>query len=210
MTPIQVSPSAPLNHPLMYSFDGYKRRAMKRFWFLLFPLCFIFPLSTNADQLDPRLDELFQRLQSTSDSVVAAEIESIIWQVWTENDNPDFIGLMDKGIQQMSGNALSAALGDFDRLIEIAPDFAEAWNKRATIYYLLKDYRASEADISTTLMLEPKHFGALSGLGLVYMALGEYYLARNAFNAALEINPNMQGVKNNLEALESFFRNSAI
>lgn len=184
---------------------------MKKFWFSLF-ICFplLSSVSVKADQSDPRLDDLFQQLQNTQDSRDAMQIETLIWQAWMANDKPQFSRLMSQGIEQMNRNAMTEALRSFTRLIEIAPDFAEAWNKRATIYYLLGNYSASEADIVETLMLEPYHFGALSGRGLIYMSKGEYFLARNAFNAALEVNPNMPSVKNNLEALKTLFRNRAI
>ncbi len=183
---------------------------MKSFWILLFSLYLIFPVSISADQSDPRLDDLFQQLRSSGDQFESIDLESKIWQVWIENDNPEFYRLMLSGIQKMNRNSLTAALRDFDRLVEIAPNYAEAWNKRATIHYLLNDLKASEADISTTLMLEPFHFGALSGLGLVYIAQGDFLKARNVFNSALEIHPYMQGVKNNLEFLANRLRINAI
>lgn len=91
-----------------------------------------------------------------------------------------------------------------------APDFAEGWNKRATVQYLLGNQQASEADIDATLALEPFHFGALSGLGLVRMAQGEYFRARSAFLAALEVYPAMLSVKQNLQALEQMLEEGAI
>lgn len=178
---------------------------MKRISCLVITLLLAFPVTSTADQFDPRLQKLFLQMNSTRDAAIAWQIESLIWQAWTSHDNPVFNGLMNQGIEQMNTNSLNAALNSFDQLIEMAPNYAEAWNKRATIYYILKEYEASEADILETLQLEPKHFGAFSGLGLVYMAQGEFYLARNAFKSALEINPYMQGAIKNLEALEDYF-----
>jgi Tfp pilus assembly protein PilF len=177
--------------------------------FVLF-LCLTFSLSASADQFDPRLGEMFLRLQSTRDVMIASQVENSIWQIWLEHDNPEFAAMMVEGVQLMNSNSLYAALDSFDRLIELAPNYAEAWNKRATIHYLLRDFTASEADIAETLLLEPKHFGAFSGQGLIYMAQGEYFLARTAFYSALEIHPQMSGVDSNLNYLEQLFNESAI
>jgi tetratricopeptide (TPR) repeat protein len=163
-----------------------------------------------ADQEDPRLDELFRALKGTQDAVDASLIAGQIWDIWIANDNPEYFELMVSGIRHMNTNALNLALDDFNRLIAIAPNYAEAWNKRATIYYLLQDFAASAKDIDKTLELEPFHFGALSGLGLVRLGEGRYLEARNAFQTVLEIYPTMLGVKQNLEQLENYLQNNSI
>ena len=183
---------------------------MKNYWFLLTSFIFALPLRTHADQLDARLDELFQQLLTAENPTQTVQLETLIWQIWVAHDNPEFATLMQSGIDLMNNNELSAALQNFNHLIDLAPDFAEAWNKRATINFLLQDYPASEADIARTLALEPFHFGALSGLGLVYMAQGKYRQAQNAFQAALEVNPSMLGVKNNLQMLDDYLRSTSI
>jgi Flp pilus assembly protein TadD len=163
-----------------------------------------------ADQSDPRLDDLFAQLKQAGDASAAVRLETQIWQIWIEHDNPDYYQLMLTGIAQMNRNSLPAALITFNRLTALAPDYAEAWNKRATIHYLLQNYQASEEDIAKTLALEPFHFGALSGLGLVHLARRQFDLARSAFHAALEVSPQMPGVKQNLEAINDFFRDRSI
>ena len=164
----------------------------------------------HADQLDPRLDDLFRQLKSTSDARQAGVIEAQIWQAWVAHDNSEYAQLMMTGIEQMNRNALGAALATFNQLIQNVPDFAEAWNKRATLHYLMRNFEASEADIRKTLELEPFHFGALSGLGLVYLGQGRYEQARNAFNDALEVNPHMSAVRSNVEQLEDYLRSRII
>ena len=177
---------------------------------LLLGLIFVLQQSAFADQEDPRLDELFRALKSTQDAGGAALIEAQIWDIWIASDNPEYFALMVSGIRHMNTNALNLALDDFNRLIAIAPNYAEAWNKRATIYYLLQDFAASAQDIDKTLELEPFHFGALSGLGLVRLGEGRYLEARNAFQTVLEIYPTMSGVKQNLEQLENYLQNNSI
>jgi len=168
------------------------------------------PGALLADQNDARLDALFRQLQQAENSTQALPLEARIWDIWVEHDNAKFQQLMSKGMAQMGADDLRGALATYTQLIESAPGYAEAWNKRATLYYLLGDYKASEADINETLKLEPYHFGALSGLGLVCIAQNEYLRARTAFSAALEVYPAMDGVKANLQALEQMLRNSAI
>ncbi len=172
--------------------------------------CLLFIPVANADQDDPRLEDLFLRLKSATSVDEVFPVENLIWEIWVEHADASINRQMLTGIQQMSNNALPAALATFDRLVQEAPDFAEAWNKRATIHFMMGNYPASEADIVQTLRLEPFHFGALSGRGLVLLALGQYETARNAFSAALEVNPNMPSVKNNIEELNAYLRGSTI
>lgn len=166
--------------------------------------------SALADQEDPRLDDLFAALKSTQDGAAASAIALQIWDIWTANANPAFFELMVSGSRHMNANALQLALDDFNRLVAIAPTYAEAWNKRATVYYLLQDYAASAADIDKTLQLEPFHFGALSGRGLVLLGEGRYVEARVAFQTVLEIYPAMPGVRSNLEQLDNYLRKNSI
>lgn len=180
---------------------------------ILFVLCIAWGLGMQnaaADQDDPRLDDLFRALKATQNLSEASAIEAQIWDIWMANDNPEYYELMVSGIRHMSSNALGLALEDFNHLIEIAPNYAEAWNKRATIYYLLQDYAASAADIAKTLELEPFHFGALSGLGLVRLGEGRYLEARTAFQTVLEIYPTIPGAKRNLEQLDNYLKRNAI
>src|SRR3546814_18294378 len=101
----------------------------------------------------------------------AQQIEGEIWHIWMQSDDGAINGLMRDGVAALSRRDYSHALAKFDQMVVIAPGFAEGWNKRATVHYLLGNYGESLADIAETLALEPRHFGALSGRGLVYLRL---------------------------------------
>ena len=174
---------------------------------LLVLTAFIAP-AVYADQNDSRLETLFINLKQEDAPGAAQLIELQIWDIWVEHENPQARGLMQRGIQQMNINDVYGALDTFDDLIRMEPEFAEAWNKRATINYLVGDYQASKADIEKTLALEPYHFGALSGLGLVNIAQGDFLQARRAFLSCLEVYPAMQGPASNLRALDEFIQQS--
>ncbi len=164
----------------------------------------------GADQNDERLEDLFMRLKTASSVQEAVPIEELIWQIWTEHADAGINSQMLTGISFMERGALPEALAIFDRLVVEAPDFAEAWNKRATIHYILGNHAASEADIVKTLQLEPYHFGALSGRGLVLLSQRKFEEARNAFSRALEVNPNMPSTKNNIDEINAYLNRSTI
>ncbi|MDA7947273.1 MAG: tetratricopeptide repeat protein, partial [Hyphomicrobiaceae bacterium] len=149
-----------------------------------------FPGQGASDQRDPRLNDLFTALK-TSEAVEAVAAERKIWAIWLETPDRKIRELLDVGIIHMNGGANAEALKSFDEIVALAPDFAEGWNKRATVHYLLGNFDASLADIEKTLALEPRHFGALSGRGLIYSKLEDLEKALTAFEAALDIHPNM-------------------
>lgn len=160
-----------------------------------------FPAAVPAMQGDPRLEPLFAQLKAAPDLVVARELEARIWVIWGEGPDAEASAQLAAGSDAMARRAWPAALATFDRLIAAQPGFAEAWNKRATLYYLMGDYPRSVADIEHTLALEPRHFGALSGLGLIFMAVGRPEPAIRSFEAALAIHPYLQGARQHVEAL---------
>ncbi len=165
--------------------------------------------AASADQNDARLDNLFLIIQQTDDAKVANDAERKIWEIWIENDNQQTQERLAEGIAAMDENPRKALM-IFNELVEEVPDFAEGWNKRATLYYLFGDYAASARDIEKTLELEPRHFGALSGLGLVHLAQNQYAKAKSAFEAALLIHPHSSGVRQNIESINDYFRRNAI
>ena len=154
-----------------------------------------------ADQDDPRLEALFDRLKAAPDARTAREVEASIWHIWIQSDDEVIGMLMAQGLAAMSRSDLRAALGKFDQIVKIAPGFAEGWNKRATVHYLLGDFPGSLHDIERTLKLEPRHFGALSGRGLVLLELDQQAGALEAFESALEVHPKLPGASRNAEAL---------
>ena len=163
-----------------------------------------------ADQTNPALNDLFRALQVTT-SAKAKDIESKIWSLWVVHDsNPDATGMMRLGMQMMQANQLTEAGRVFSRLIDIEPDFAEAWNKRATIRYMLGNHDGSKADIVEVLEREPRHFGALSGLAMIHMQNGNLKGALNAYEAALQVNPFMINVQQMIDALKLKLQGQAL
>ncbi|MGQ0663291.1 MAG: tetratricopeptide repeat protein [Pseudomonadota bacterium] len=169
-----------------------------------------FALPAAAGQKDKRLDGLFARLQSTGDMVEAQVIEQTIWQIWTAAGDAPTDTLMGLGLDAMQAGDLAGALLLFDAITAQQPDFAEGWNKRATVLYMLGAMEASAADVGRTLALEPRHFGALAGLGLINTALKREAEALTAFESALKLNPHMPGVKANVEMLRKRQRGAPI
>ena len=166
----------------------------------------VYSLTSPADQNDPALDRLFERLTITTSDEEASNITREIWQRWTANDDPAVSQLMQTGIRALNYSTYRRALQSFDRVIEMAPEFAEGWNKRATLYYHIKEYRRSIDDIKETLRLEPRHFGAWSGLGLVSIAQENYSGALAAFKKALSINPHIANIRRYVQKLEDWQR----
>ena len=183
---------------------------MRKTLVLLFLLASTLAGTAQADQNDPRLEELFNALRAEDDVNQANGIANRIWDIWLQHEDPQASGLMQRGIAQMNSGDLYGALQTYDRLVGMQPEFAEAWNKRATIYWQLGQFEKSLQDIETVLALEPFHFGALSGRGLVYMDRGDYFLARGAFLTLLEVYPAMPGVKDTIRQLERVLRDGAI
>jgi tetratricopeptide (TPR) repeat protein len=151
----------------------------------------------RADQDDPRLPTYFDQLVGAPDPIAAQSIEREIWRIWYEHENSDIEALLLEGDLKMDRGDFPAALDAFNAVIEQDPDFAEGWNRRATLRYLMGDYRGSIADIDETLVREPRHFGALAGLGLVNMQLGEDEQALDAFERALVVHPQFPGPRVN-------------
>jgi tetratricopeptide (TPR) repeat protein len=154
-----------------------------------------------ADQNDPRLGDLFAGLKATGNVREAHEIEQMIWFIWSRSPSAGANLMLRQGTQYMNEGKHEAAQANFDAVVELAPEFAEGWNKRATVRYLMGDYQGSIEDIKRTLALEERHFGALSGLGLIYDSLEEKKAAIEAFRAALEINPHMESISDRLQEL---------
>ena len=177
---------------------------------VLIGFVFFFSISlesgVEAGQEDPRLNELFANLAESKNVGEAKSTENLIWKIWLENKNPTVVHIMTIGIQAMNAGDLKASFRAFNEVVEMAPNYAEGWNKRATIYYLLQDYPASVNDIVHTLRLEPRHFGALSGLGLINMALGRHRAAVKAFEQALAIYPHMRGARQHIKILKDFLK----
>lgn len=156
------------------------------------------PSGARADQEHPGLDALFERLRAVEQQAEGERVTHRIWELWREIDDPDLAAAMEQGIVAMRSGRHADAERRFSAVIEAEPGYAEAWNKRATVRYMRERYTAAAADIRRALALEPRHFGALAGLGLVYMQLERYRAAIESFERALEINPWLEGTRRNI------------
>jgi len=163
-----------------------------------------------ADQKDPRLEGLFQLLQQTEDQQQAQVVQTAIWGIWFEAPSASTGMLLKQGQAAMSGGDYGSALQSFDALVKLEPDFAEGWNRRATLHYLMGNYTLSIADVEKTLRLEPRHFGAMSGLGLIYDALGDEEGALAAFQEALKMNPHMPAIEARAAEIEQTLKSRDI
>ena len=160
--------------------------------FIIF-FCICFPL--KADQYDLRLKNLFNQLQETE---IETEIESItinIWDIWHETNDPKISSDFFKGIGLMHNGNIETSINYFTKVIEANPNFAEAWNKRATAHFMMGNFDLSMQDISKTLQLEPRHFGALDGMSLIFIHTNQFEKAIEVYDKMLEIFPNSIGTK---------------
>ena len=168
------------------------------------------PSTSASDQTDPRLGELFVELTGERDPERILTTEAAIWRIWLDGGEPSLNEGMARGILAMNTNRLDDAVERFTELIVAAPNFAEAWNKRATAYYLMERYEDSVRDIERTLALEPRHFGAISGMGLIFLQLGDEVGALDAFEKVLEIHPHARGARFHVERLRERLRGKQI
>jgi len=181
-----------------------------RIFALLLAALFLAGTGARADQKDSRLDPLFEQLRIADDAGKAQVIESMIWQLWTQAGDPATDSLMELGLVAMQAGNLPGALELFDAVTARKPDFAEGWNKRATVLYMLGAYDKSAEDVERVLKLEPRHFGALSGLGLIDLERDRPDEALEAFERALELHPFLPGLKQRVEQLKRRKRDGAI
>jgi tetratricopeptide (TPR) repeat protein len=130
-----------------------------------------------------------------------------MWTIWLRSGNDQIDALMLDGIRLMEAEHYLEAAEIFDQIIAGAPQFAEGYNKRATVYYLMQEFEKSIADIHTTLELNPVHFGALSGMGLCYLGLEEPRQALGWFERAIVVNPNMATIQSYIQQIREFLKN---
>jgi len=149
------------------------------------------------------LDTLFDKLRTATDPSAVQALEEGIWEQWTMVPDGTQRQLMVRGIAEMQQQELQNAVASFTRLIEIAPELSEAWNKRATVHWLMGNFPASIADICETVKREPRHFGAYSGLGMIRAQMGEHARAAAAFELARKWNPHIVGIDAEIERQKS-------
>jgi tetratricopeptide (TPR) repeat protein len=136
------------------------------------------------------------------DEETREEAQQALWQIWGRSGDPEVDRLYQTGIEQMSAGDLDRSIATFTRIIEAKPDFAEGWNKRATLYFLTGDLRKSLADCDEVMKRNPYHFGALAGYAQIYIRLEQYERALDYARRALAINPNLDGMRQTIQTLE--------
>ncbi len=157
----------------------------------------------QADQRDPELTRLFERLmQKELDPAEARAIEGQIWTLWQASGSPTTDLLLERADRFLQDEAFEPAIRLLDEVVTLSPDYAEGWNKRATAYFMRDDYQAALQDVEHTLRLEPRHFGAWSGLGTILRGMGEDARALVAYQRALQINPHLIDIAKEAERLE--------
>lgn len=147
-----------------------------------------------------QLESLFAEL-GREDNDAWPIVQAQIWRVWRRSGSESMDFLLIRALEALEEEDHETALVHLDDLVRLAPDFAEAWNQRATVYFLMGDYGRSMRDIETVLSLEPRHFGALSGLGIILDRTGNEKGALEVYRRALEIHPNLQGAQKGVERL---------
>ena len=147
------------------------------------------------------LDFLFGALKAAPDEASARHVEARIWAQWMQTPSDTAALLMSRAKQAMDAQKADVALKLLDSVIKLRPDYTEAWNRRATIHFTNKDYGKSLADIRQVLAREPRHFGALTGLGVIMQEFNEDKLALEAFRRALAVNPHLSKVPDFVKSL---------
>ena len=178
----------------------------------IFFLFFIFSSSLFADDNHQKeIDRLFIQLKSANDFENSKKIEDKIWKLWVTHPSKNGLTkLLADGSSAMMDNKLETAYDKFTEVIELDPNWAEAWNKRATVLYLMGKYELSQADIDKVLELEKRHFGALSGQGLVQSALKNYQKAIDSYIEAHKVHPNMKSPLIMIEQLQMQIKKESI
>jgi tetratricopeptide (TPR) repeat protein len=169
-------------------------------------ICTLLSLPIFADQNDEALDIHFQTLQQSTDREEIQRAERRIWMKWMDHDDYAVARLMTIAAERMNYQRYPEAMLVYNQLIQNYPDYAEAWNKRATLNYLLGNLDESIADVEKTLQLEPRHFGALSGLGLIYIQRKEFAKAKQAFEDLIEVHPSSPNAQQNLQLVNEEIR----
>ncbi|MFN0162363.1 MAG: tetratricopeptide repeat protein [Burkholderiales bacterium] len=153
--------------------------------------------------------EIMTRRLQDVDQGVREAAESALWILWSRSGDAAIDALFKRGMEQMNPSQAEEALATFSQIIRMKPDFAEGWNKRATLLFHLGRLRESLADCDEVMRRNPHHFGALAGYGQIYAHMQEYERALEYFERALRINPNMHGVKVNSELMRKLIADKA-
>ena len=148
---------------------------------------------------------LYERLNDASPTV-RGYAEQALWLLWSRSGDPSVDALMERGLEEMQAGRHAEAIATFSEVIRRRPAFAEGWNKRATVLYLAGELQRSLADCDEVLKRNPRHFGALSGAGLIHLQLEQHGQALEWFRRALRVNPNMSAIEAEVRRLEALLR----
>ncbi len=175
--------------------------------FIVFLLIINYLVFSNAfaDQSDPRLDELFLNVKDSQNELASSVYIASIWKIWSETNDPNSQQLYNLGDQLLKQRKYEQSLMVFDQLILNKPNFAEGWNKRATLHFLMGNFDDSIRDIDETLNLEPRHFGALDGLGQIQFKLNNFYDSIQTYERLLTIVPHSSSAKKMLKLMNAQF-----
>ena len=177
--------------------------------FLILILCG--NILADSKDKDVELNQLFEQLKKSDDISIALEIEMKIWSIWSKHPTQEKLTQsLSKGSELMAEGELESAYKIFSTIIDSAPNWAEGWNKRATVLYLMGRYYDSLNDIDEVLKLESRHFGALSGQGLVQIKLGNYEKAIKSYQAVQKIYPSIRAAKVMIPQLRKLIKDEAI
>ena len=182
---------------------------IKKF-FILSVFFFLSLSAAFADERKKQLDKLFNELK-TDNPVSTFEVEQKIWKIWSTHPKKNELTLMlSEGSTLVKNDKLNEAVNIFTKVIELDPNWAEAWNKRATVFYLLGKFQKSQNDIDKVLELEERHFGALAGQGLVNIQLNNYEKAIMSYEKAQKIYPTMKSPKIMIKEIKELIKQQSI
>ena len=178
--------------------------------FLLFILSMLAYFNSFAEERVIELNKLFQDLKLKNPELTL-EVEQKIWKIWsTHPKNENLTKMLSVGTNLVNNNQLNDAVKVFSKVIELDPSWAEAWNKRATVLYLLGEFQKSQDDIDKVLELEDRHFGALAGQGLVNIQLKNYEKAILSYKKAKKIYPSMKSPEIMIKEIEEIIKRQSI
>ena len=178
--------------------------------FIIIILNIVLIVDCGANEREKELNRLFEGLKTKNVDLIY-EVEQRIWQIWsTHPSDKKLTAILDKGSILVKNNELSKAINLFTKAINLDPEWAEAWNKRATVLYMIGEFQKSQDDIDQVLKLEKRHFGALAGQGLVNIQLKNYEKAIKSYEKAQQIYPTMQSPKIMIKQIKELIKKQSI
>ena len=157
--------------------------------------------SAPSEQDQSRLDKLFFDLKRARGEKIAEGIAAKIWEQWFQSGSASIDLMMQWSNEAVKAKNFAVAMDFLDQVVVMAPEFAEGWNRRATLHFMMNNYAKSMADIQKTLELEPRHFGALSGMGMILNNSGQKKLALEAYERVLDVYPMMRSAQQAVQDL---------